>query len=141
MCFPELNSEVWAAFLGALVGFGGSLAVMFLQARLTDQKDRESRLTAFRAFLATWRQMLDRETQRGLLQNEKNVQNYEAHLPELARHAAIVKRDLARGDRQRFRELVAKAGNYRPSDIEKQTGEQKLKILSDIDEMLSLIER
>jgi hypothetical protein len=84
---------------------------------------------------------LDREMQRGLLQNENNVQNYETHLPELESQAVIVERDLARGDRQQFRELVAKAGSYVPSTIEKQTRDKGVEILSDIEKMLYLITR
>jgi hypothetical protein len=41
--------------------------------------------------------------------------------------------------RQRFDELVTKAGTYNPSDIQKQTEDRNLKVLSDIDGLLSLV--
>jgi hypothetical protein len=104
-------------------------------------QDRESRLIAFSAFLARWRKMLDREMKRDLLQNEQNVLNYKGNLPEFDRQAVIVERDLAKESQEPFRKLVIKAGSYSEGAIESQTRAKKLEILSDINQILSLIGR
>jgi hypothetical protein len=136
-----MSPETWATLVGAVVGglIGGlfGLGGVILQARITEQKDRETRLTVFGAFLASWRDLLEREVKRDLLHNERNVQNYKNHLMEFARQAVIVERDLPRTSRERFRELVAKAGSYSDSDIDGQTRAKNLQILSDIEKLLS----
>ena len=50
----------------------------------------------------------------------------------------LVERDLARKSRKTLSELVAKAESYRDSDIEGQTRDKNLQILSDIDAILYL---
>jgi hypothetical protein len=138
---PEILAALIGAIVGGLIGIAGTYKGVKLQARISDEKDRESRLIAFSAFLARWRKMLAREMQRDVLQNEQNVLNYEGNLPEFDRQAAIAERDLARQSQEPFRELVIKAGSYSGGAIESQTRAKKLEILSDIDQILSLIGR
>jgi hypothetical protein len=137
------NPEIWAALIGAivggLIGVVGTYIGVKVQARISDEKDRESRLIAFSAFLARWRKMLDREMKRDVLQNEQNVLNYKGNLPEFDRQAVIVERDLAQEIQEPFRKLVTKAGSYSEGAIESQTRTKKLEILSDINQILSLI--
>jgi hypothetical protein len=65
--------------------------------------------------------------------------SYKDKLPEFDSQAVIVASDLLRKSRKRFTDLVAQAGSYSENDIESQTRAKKLKILSDINDMLSLI--
>jgi hypothetical protein len=138
---PEILAALIGAIVGGLIGglFGvaGTYIGVKLQARISDEKDRESRLIAFSAFLARWRKMLDREMKRDLLQNEQNVLNYKGNLPEFDRQAVIVERDLAKESQEPFRKLVAQAGSYSDGAIESQTRAKKLEILSDINQILS----
>jgi hypothetical protein len=138
---PEILAALIGAIVGGLIGVAGTYIGVKLQARISEEKDRESRLIACSAFLARWRKMLDREMKRDLLQNEQNVLNYKGNLPEFDRQAVIVERDLARESQEPFRKLVIKAGSYSEGAIESQTRAKKLEILSDINQILSLIGR
>lgn len=69
----------------------------------------------------------------------ENVQIYKGRLPEFSFQAVIVERNLAGEKRTEFKRLATKAGTYSDGDIEKQTRNKKLEILSDIDQMLSVI--
>jgi hypothetical protein len=77
MCFVRLDSENWATLIGALIGIAATVIGVFVHAYITDRKDRESRLRAFRAFLFKWRKMLAREVERGLRNNETMSQTTE----------------------------------------------------------------
>jgi hypothetical protein len=147
MCSLFSDPEILAAFIGVLgtlfgaliggvIGVAGTLMTVRQQAQIADRRDRESRLKAFRAFLIKWRKMLAFEFQ---TDTEQNVQNYQNNLPEFCREAALVERDVAPGSRQQFANLVNKIGSYTPSTVQHQTRDRNLEILSDIDEMLSLI--
>jgi hypothetical protein len=138
---PEILAALIGAIVGGLIGVAGTYIGVKLQVRISDEKDRESRLIAFSAFLARWRKMLDREMKRDLVQNEQNVLNYKGNLPEFDRQAVIVERDLAKESHEPFRKLVIKAGSYGDGTIESQTRANKLEILSDINQILSLIGR
>ncbi len=80
---PEILAALIGAIVGTLIGVAGTYIGVKLQARISDEKDRESRLIAFSAFLGRWRKMLDREMKPDLLQNQQNVLNYKGNLRNL----------------------------------------------------------
>ncbi len=108
------------------------------QLRSAGRQDRESRLRAFRAYLAQVHRKLERE-----VNGDKNADNYMEILPNLSRDAAFVETDIPSKNRQEFTDLVTKVGGYAPSKISRQTKlvqakDGKLNVLSDLDKLVAL---